>query len=144
MLFILLLRSAETRGHVVKLYRFDASAGHPITAFGSDNVIMSGIQRVANGALQIGCMYIGTRGVVGSHQATTRQLFLVVEGAGWVRGEGLDGSDGARRHPVTPGQAAFWEAGEWHESGSDFGMTAIVLEGEGIDPGQFMREEPLP
>ena len=122
----------------MKLFRFDASAGHPITAFGSDNVVMSGIQRVADGALQIGCMYIGTQGVVGRHQATTPQLFLVVEGAGWVRGNGPE------RHTVLPGQAAFWEAGEWHESGSDFGMTAIVLEGEGIEPGQFMREEPLP
>lgn len=126
------------RGNVVKLYRFDASAGHAVTQFGSDNVVMSGIQRSADGALQIGCMYIGTQGVVGSHQATTPQLFLVVEGTGWVRGED------AKRHPITPGQAAFWEAGEWHESGSDFGMTAIVLEGDGIEPGQFMREEPLP
>jgi quercetin dioxygenase-like cupin family protein len=122
----------------VKLYRFDASASHPISAYGSDNVVMSGIQRIAEGALQIGCMYIGTQGIVGYHQATTRQLFLIVEGAGWVRGED------AKRHPVTPGQAAFWEAGEWHESGSDFGMTAIVLEGDGIEPGQIMREERLP
>jgi quercetin dioxygenase-like cupin family protein len=144
MLFVLLLRSAETRGNIVKLYRFDASAGHPITQHGSDNVVMSGIQRTSDGAFQIGCMYIGTQGVVGRHQATTPQLFLVVEGAGWVRGDGPDGLDGARRHPITPGQAAFWEAGEWHESGSDFGMTAIVLEGDGIEPGQFMREEPLP
>lgn len=121
----------------MKLYRFDASAGHAVTQFGSDNVVMSGIQRVADGAFQVGCMYIGTQGVAGYHQATTPQLFLVVEGAGWVRGEGPE------RHTVSPGQAAFWEAGEWHESGSDFGMTAIVLEGERLDPGQFMREEPL-
>ncbi len=127
----------------MKLYRFDASAGHAVTRFGSDNVVMSGIQRISEGAVQIGCKYIGTQGVVGYHQATTRQLFLVVEGAGWVRGEGPDGSDGSRRHTVAPGQAAFWAAGEWHESGPDFGMTAIVLEGDGIEPGQFMREEPL-
>jgi hypothetical protein len=38
------------------------------------------------GEVQIGCMHIGAGGIVGYHQATVRQLFLVVTGTGWVRG----------------------------------------------------------
>jgi quercetin dioxygenase-like cupin family protein len=118
----------------MRLFRFDASAGHAITAFDSANVVMSGIQR-RSGHYQIGCMHIGAGGVVGHHQAVGPQLFLVVAGEGWVRGET------EARQRVSAGRAAFWSDGEWHESGSEHGMTAIVLEGEGLDPGQFMREE---
>ena len=77
-------------------------------------------------------MHIGPGGVVGYHQATVPQLFLVVAGSGWVT------SADQVRQPVVVGQAAFWNGGEWHESGSDDGMMAIVLEGEGLDPGPWM------
>jgi len=80
-------------------------------------------------------MQIGVGGVVGYHQAVGPQLFLVVEGAGWARGEGPE------RRTIRAGQAAFWEDGEGHESGSEQGLVAIVIEGENLNPGQFMREE---
>jgi len=37
--------------------------------------------------------------------------------------------------PIRPGQAAFWEAGEWHETRSSTGMTAIVIESRKLDVG---------
>jgi quercetin dioxygenase-like cupin family protein len=77
-------------------------------------------------------MHIGAGGIVGYHQATVRQLFLVVAGTGWVRG--TDES----RQPIAAGQAAYWEAGEWHESGSQDGMTAIVIEATTLDPARDM------
>lgn len=116
--------------------RFDASAGHPISQFDSQRVIISGIQRTP-GAVQIGCMWIGAGGAVGYHEATSSQLFLVVAGDGWATG-----SDRVH-HALSAGQGVFWEPGEWHESGSDAGMTVIVIEGDGLSPDQLMREEPL-
>lgn len=120
----------------MKLFRFDAAVGREIQAFGSLNVMMSAIlhvdQGTHNGAF-IGCMHIGPKGVVGYHQATARQLFLVVQGTGWVRG----GDE--QRVPIATGQAAWWDAGEWHESGSDEGMVAIVIEGEDVDPSAMMK-----
>jgi quercetin dioxygenase-like cupin family protein len=82
--------------------------------------------------VQIGCMHIGAGGIVGYHQATVRQLFLVVAGTGWVRGKDEP------RQPIAAGQAAYWEAGEWHESGSQDGMTAIVIEATTLDPARDM------
>lgn len=55
----------------------------------------------------------GSGGVVGYHQATVRQPSLVVAGEGWGRGEE------AERTPIAAYPAAFWAAGEWHESGSE-------------------------
>ena len=116
----------------MRLYRFDTEAGHPITRFGSERVAIIGIARVAEGDVQIGCMRLEPGGRVGAHQATTRQLFLVVRGAGWVRGPE------AERTPIVADQAACWEPGEEHESGSESGMVALVIEGDALDPDQFM------
>ncbi len=69
----------------MQLFRFDAAAGRAQAVFGSQALVPARIGRV-EGEVQIGCMHIGAGGIVGYHQATVRQLFLVVTGTGWVRG----------------------------------------------------------
>jgi quercetin dioxygenase-like cupin family protein len=118
----------------VKLFRFDATTGRPITHFNSVNLAISPIQRF-DGHAQLGCMHLGPGGVVGYHQATSPQLFLVVQGAGWVRGED------PVRHPIMAGHAAFWQTGEWHESGTDGGMMVMVCEADSLDPAQYLVED---
>ena len=78
-------------------------------------------------------MYLEPGGHVGAHQATTRQLFLVTRGEGWVRGPETE------RTPIRAGQAAFWETGEDHASGSETGMAALVIESDTLDPNQFLH-----
>ncbi len=39
-----------------------------------------------------------------------------------------------QRTNIETGQAAFWRGGEWHESGSDAGMTVVTIEAETLDP----------
>jgi hypothetical protein len=70
---------------------------------------------------------IGAGGLVGRHPSGCQQLFLVVEGAGWVSG------GNGRREPIAAGEAVAWEEGEEHESGSDEGMTALVVEATRLD-----------
>lgn len=120
----------------MRRFRFDAAAGHAISQFDSQQAIITGIQRTT-GPIQVACIRIGPDGVVGYHQAATQQLFLVVAGVGWVAGE-----DRVRR-PLNAGEAAYWDAGEWHESGSAEGMTVIVIEGDDLLPDQTMRETPF-
>lgn len=61
-------------------------------------------------------------GTIGAHDAGAAQLFVVVAGAGWATG-----ADGVRV-PVEAGQAAYWDAGERHESGTPTGMLALVVQ----------------
>ena len=122
----------------MKIYRFDPTVGRPITHFDSA-FVMAQIIRITgrdagDGQLQVGCMHIPAGGRVGYHQAVTPQLFLVVAGEGWVRG------NTEARRPVHAFEAAFWQGGEWHESGSETGMTAVVIEGEGVNPATLMPE----
>ncbi len=117
----------------MRLYSFGATHGRPITEFGSVYVTINGIVYVLEGDVQVGCMRLAPGGRVGAHQATTRQLFLVMSGEGWVRGPESE------RTPIAVGQAAFWEPGEEHESGSETGMVALVIEGDTLDPDQFLH-----
>ena len=66
-------------------------------------------------------------GIVGRHPAGLPQLFAVIRGSGWV-----SGGDG-KRDAIESGEAVLWERGEEHESGSDEGMTALVVEAEALD-----------
>jgi quercetin dioxygenase-like cupin family protein len=117
----------------MRIYRFDREVAYPITHYESANVAIGRVGRF-DGTFQVGCFHVEPGGVVGFHQATVPQLFMVVSGAGWVRGEE------AKRTSIYPGQAAFWAAGEWHESGSETGMLAVVVESTALDPTRHMPE----
>lgn len=112
------------------MYRFDPQRGREILEYGSRNVSISNIIRLATNA-RISYMHLGANGIIGHHQAAIPQLFLVVEGEGWVR------SKSPQRTPITKGQAAFWERNEWHESGTDTGMTAVVIESENLSRSEL-------
>jgi len=122
----------------MKIFAFDERVSRVITSYGSEGVQFSRIARLVH-PVNISYMQISPRGSIGYHQASTPQLFLVIEGQGWVRGESKD------RIPIKRGTAAYWEAGEWHETGTDSGMSAVVLEvdSQAFNPGEFLQEIPI-
>ncbi len=61
------------------------------------------------------------------HPATFPQILAVLEGSGEV-----SGADGIGE-PIEPGEAVFWREGEEHETKSEVGLTALVIEGESLD-----------
>jgi quercetin dioxygenase-like cupin family protein len=108
----------------MQLHRFDAACGRLVTPHGSRFLLVPLTDE--EGAARAACFHVEPGDRVGRHEAAARQLFCVVAGSGWVAGQ-----DGARV-PIAAGQAAAWERGEPHEAGSDGGMTAVVLEGDGF------------
>lgn len=110
----------------MKLLEFGPEIGKPLTAFGSRGAVIARIPQ-ARPDVVIHWMYLEPGGTVGYHQAADAQLFCVVQGEGWVLGRE------AKQLPIAAGQAAFWESGEWHESGTETGMQVIVIEAEKFD-----------
>lgn len=94
-----------------------------VTAVGS---VSARVKRLAPRAHAV-VIEIGPGGVVARHPAIVPQLFVVVRGSGWV-----SGADGTRE-AIAAGEGVLWEPGEEHESGSDTGMTALVLESESLE-----------
>jgi mannose-6-phosphate isomerase-like protein (cupin superfamily) len=115
----------------MNIFRLDPDVGQNIDAYGSSGFVIAKIVRLFDQP-DIKIAYLGPAGVVGYHQTTRDQVFVVVHGEGWVRGEAPE------RYPIKAGQAAFWEEGEWHESGTDTSMIVILIEGENIDPTKTM------
>jgi quercetin dioxygenase-like cupin family protein len=129
----------------MRIFSFDASGGRPLTQWTdtkgvshrvdpkTSKVVISPIF-ISQVGSRFACFHVGKGGFIPKHPATGPQLFAIVEGTGWVAG-----GDG-KRVAIRSGQAAYWEPGEVHESGTDVGMRAIVVECPEFDPATFMRE----
>lgn len=56
------------------------------------------------------------------HPTRLWQLFYVPSRTGWVR------LDGHERQPIAERQAVLWAPGDNHESGSETGMTVLLVQ----------------
>ncbi|MGN7939507.1 cupin [Virgibacillus sp. 6R] len=110
----------------MELYTFAKENGKFITNFMMSRIIQT------DKTTHIGCMYLEEKGVIGYHQAVVPQLLLVVSGEGYVRAETEE------YIKVQSGDAIFWQKDEWHETKTDVGPTAIVIESEALNPSAFM------
>jgi quercetin dioxygenase-like cupin family protein len=116
----------------LKIYKFNKEDGKKVQKYNSNLATYLKFLQT-NEVANIGCMYIDPQGMLGHHEAPIAQLFVVVQGEGWVTGEDK------KRINIKVGEAAFWEKGEWHTSGSNNGMTAILIQSESLNPELFMK-----
>ena len=66
-------------------------------------------------------------GRIARHPASYPQVLAVLEGSGKVSGaSGVD-------EPIEAGEAVFWQAGEEHETKTADGLTALIIEGDGLE-----------
>jgi quercetin dioxygenase-like cupin family protein len=114
----------------MKFYNFNKESGKQIREFNSDFIMTRIIQTNKNAS--IGCMHLGENGLIGFHKAVGPQLLLI------LNGEGLVSINQEEYYKVQPGDAVFWEKNEWHETKSENGLTAIVIESEELNPSAFM------
>jgi quercetin dioxygenase-like cupin family protein len=82
----------------------------------------------APGGMQAAIFRLAPGGRIARHGATVPQILAVLEGGGHV-----SGADGVLE-PIAAGEAVYWSGGEEHETVSDAGLTAIVLEGAELRP----------
>ncbi|WP_439741885.1 cupin [Bacillus pseudomycoides] len=109
----------------MKIFDFGEMAGNHISVFHS-NFIMSKIVK-HQGEVHIGCMHLQPKGIIGYHEAVVSQLLLIVQGEGLVCGADK------KKKKVQPGQAVLWNKGEFHETTTETGLMAIVIESENLE-----------
>jgi mannose-6-phosphate isomerase-like protein (cupin superfamily) len=110
----------------VRILEIMSGPDHPIERYGSVGAHhLGGVRFDGGGGWTL--LSLGTDSKLGRHPTVLPQLFVVLEGSGWVTG-----GNGVRT-AIQAGQAALWEAGEEHESGSGGGMKVAVLEAGSID-----------
>jgi quercetin dioxygenase-like cupin family protein len=91
-----------------------------------ENVTISPL--TAPGTAQAAIFRLGPGGRIARHPAAVAQVLAVLDGGGLV-----SGGDG-EFHPIGPGDAVYWAAGEEHETVSDHGLTALIVEAAGLRP----------
>jgi len=104
--------------NVVEVDRVD---GREITEFGSERARVAPLT-VPDGDAHVVQIRIEPGGVLGRHAGRADQLFVVIAGEGAASGG--DGEPVA----VRAGTAVYWAAGEEHETRSETGLTALVVE----------------
>lgn len=114
----------------MQFYSFSKHNGKSIIQFQSQFIMSRVLQ--TDKETHIGCIYLEENGLIGYHQAVVSQLLLVVGGEGFVRNEKEE------YIKVQLGDAVFWDKGEWHETKTEHGLTAIVIEGVELNPSAFM------
>jgi hypothetical protein len=114
----------------VRIFAFEPT--REITRFDSNGATIGGVAR-ASGTVRVSLLQLAADGFVGAHPAACPQLFLVVAGSGWAT------SGDERRSTLAAGEAALWEVDEIHESGSERGLTAVIVEADAIEPLARLR-----
>ena len=115
----------------MKIFRFDLKTGRAIDRHNSTGFTLSSVAYLLEEAI-IHCAYLDPEGLIGFHQAQQPQLLLVMQGEGWVRGETPE------RIRIQSGQGAYWEKGEWHETGTEMGLTALIIEAARFDISEWI------
>jgi quercetin dioxygenase-like cupin family protein len=83
--------------------------------------------------VQAAVFRLGPGGRIARHPASCPQILAVLDGAGEVSGES------GTVEPIAAGEAVFWTEGEEHETRTDTGLTALVVEGPGLLPRRVGR-----
>ena len=97
---------------------------HQITEWSSTGVKMQELIRRDGPRLQDPHCPLGPASVLGRHTGRLWQLLTVLSGSGWVSGQDQV------RHPCVAGDAFGWAPGESHESGSDLGITVVIVQSD--------------
>ena len=82
----------------------------------------------AGAPFQAAIFRIAPGGRIARHPADVPQILAVLEGEGEV-----SGADDVFE-PINAGEAVYWPQGEEHETRSAVGLTALIVEGGGLEP----------
>lgn len=109
----------------MKIFSVVEIEGSLITAFES-NFHLTRLVKTTS-ATHISMVSLEPGEKIGFHKAVVPQILLVLDGEGFVR------SDTQANHLIKKGQAVSWEKDEGHETSTETGLTAIIIEAEELD-----------
>lgn len=116
----------------MKIYRFDHKVYAHFTKLGA-NSMMAGIIMTDQPAY-IGFKSLKAREKLGYRRAFIPHILFIVSGEGEVWGENKT----FRR--ARTGNAVLWEKGEWNETVTHIGLSAILIASEGLN-SSFLADE---
>ena len=80
------------------------------------------------GEAHVRVVRLGAGGRIGLHETGFGQLFVPIDGTGWVK-------QGSHEAAIRAGQAAYFPKGVIHAKGSATGMVALVIQVDDLELG---------
>ena len=114
----------------MKRFRFDDAVAFAPREELLEGVTVAPLSRpISQGSpIQAAVFRLAPGGRIARHPATYPQILAVLDGSGEVSGAGdID-------EQIVAGEAVFWPAGEEHETKTAAGLTALIIEGDGLEP----------
>jgi quercetin dioxygenase-like cupin family protein len=93
----------------------------PIVAFASRDAAAAELA-AGSGEAHAHIVHIAAGGEIGPHVTGFGQLFVVLDGSGWVAG------DDGERVSISAGEVAYFARGEGHSKGSATGLRALMIQ----------------
>jgi quercetin dioxygenase-like cupin family protein len=105
----------------MELLDLRTGAATPITDYAS-RAAWSATWAHGDGEAHVSTVRLAPGGLIGPHPTGFAQLFVVLEGTGWV--SGVDDV----RVPITAGQAAYFPRGVRHAKGATTDLVALMIQ----------------
>ena len=109
-------------GWAVRILDLASAPAKPVSTFGSRSFSIAGL--LAGDDAHVATVHLGPGGLIGRHPTATTQLLVVMTGEATVSGEDEPAVT------IGPGHAALWQPGELHETRTQSGLVALVIEGQ--------------
>lgn len=81
--------------------------------------------------ISINFIHLEANGIIGNHKAPVNQILLIVDG------EAMVSSNNQTSVSINKNTAIFFEAGEMHETRTDNGLNAIIIESPDLSDDFF-------
>ena len=117
----------------MRILPFDATVARAIETYGARGASSVPLGS-GTGPAHVYVVRFEAGGDIGAHDTGFGQLFIVVDGAGWV-----SGADDVRVS-IVAGHAAYFHRGTRHTKGSDTGMTAVMVQVHDLEPHDLDAE----
>ncbi len=121
---------------MTKVLRFDKTVAEVVESF-SARATSSVHLGSGSGESHAYVLHFQPGGEIGEHETEFGQLFIVVDGGGWVR-------SGPDQYEVGTGDAVFLPRGTMHAKGSKSGMTVVMVQAFDLEPGTSAPHEQSP
>jgi quercetin dioxygenase-like cupin family protein len=116
-------------GGCIERFRFGSDVAFAPREEFLDGVTVAPLSRsISDGSpFQAAVFRVAPGGRIVRHPASYPQILAVLDGSGNVSGpSGVD-------EPIEAGEAVFWQPGEEHETKTADGLTALIIEGDGLE-----------
>ncbi|WP_332645913.1 cupin domain-containing protein [Lysinibacillus sp. 54212] len=114
----------------MEFFELRRGEGIQVTHFNSNFCINQFIQLKEEAKISL--ITLKENGIIGYHQAVVPQLLYILQGEALVRNEDN------KLIPLHEGEAVLWCKGEWHETVSKKGITAIVIESKELNTSHVL------